>query len=322
MSLHRPRRPALRRPLLPLGLAAVLLCATGCNFIRWKKGDFEEAFRDAGLAQRWAVLGEDTLAYWDGGRGTPVLLIEGFGPPAIWHWNEQVDALARGHRLIIPDLLWSGGGSRSTSSDYGIHHQARAIVALLDKLGLERVDVVGLSYGGFVAWVIAALHPERVGKLVMISSPGGTYTPADFRDLRARYGVDNASELFAPSDAAGVARVLQLAWADPPCAPAFARRQAVQELYADNLDEARAIMEAAETELEAADAIPTPGAPTLLVWGEHDPVFPVALARRVLDRLAGRASLEVVPGAKHAPNLEFPDLVNPLLETFLGPAPR
>ncbi|MBI5546904.1 MAG: alpha/beta hydrolase [Deltaproteobacteria bacterium] len=316
--MPEPDRNCLRRWGLRLALVGLLFGATGCNYIRLKRASFERTFRSAGLSQRQAVLGEDTLSFWDGGSGSPILLVHGYGPNAVWHWNEQVTLLGRNHRLIVPDLLWSGS-STSVRKDYGIHHQTAALLALLDRLGVERVDVVGLSYGGFVAWMLAAYHPERVNRLVMIGSPGATYTSADMKALCERERVENAADLFAPRTVAGVRRVLALGFQDPPWIPDFAARQAVEELYEKRRTEARAVMDAALAELERAASIPTPTAPTLLIWGEKDLVFPLSLSDRVLRRLEGRAKRVVVGATRHAPNLERPERVNVLLRDFLAP---
>ena len=75
--------------------------------------------------------------------------------------------------------------------------------------------VLGTSYGGFVAYALALRHPELVGKLVMMDSPGGVYRPEDYAALLERHEVDDPLDLFVPSDPEGVERLVALAYADP-----------------------------------------------------------------------------------------------------------
>ncbi|WP_280043942.1 alpha/beta fold hydrolase [Pseudomonas sp. Hg5Tf] len=112
------------------------------------------------------VHGQHRHYYYDSGSGSPVLLLHGLGNSGR-AWIPQVSALlALGHRVIVPDLL--GHGASSDAPD-GItpHLQALEMLALQEHLGLDSIQLIGLSLGGMVALEMACHTPEAVEKLIV-----------------------------------------------------------------------------------------------------------------------------------------------------------
>ena len=111
----------------------------------------------------------------DEGSGRPVLLLHGF-PDTGELWRNQVPALVEnGFRTIVPDMRGRGASSKpDVVSDYRLSTIVRDVTGILDALGIERAQVVGHDWGAGVAWLLAALAPERVERLVAISvgAPG------------------------------------------------------------------------------------------------------------------------------------------------------
>ena len=110
------------------------------------------------------------LAIRDEGEGQPVLLIHGF-PDSSRLWRHQIPALtASGMRAIAPDLRGFGESDKPEAVEsYAVPHGVADMVAVLDELGIERAHVVGHDFGAVVGWVLAALHPECVERLVVMS---------------------------------------------------------------------------------------------------------------------------------------------------------
>lgn len=106
----------------------------------------------------------------DEGAGRPVLLLHGF-PDSSYLWRHQVPALVSGRfRVIAPDLRGFGRSGRPERvEDYALPLVVADVVSLLARLDLEQVDVVGHDWGSALGWLIAALAPERVRRLVAIS---------------------------------------------------------------------------------------------------------------------------------------------------------
>jgi pimeloyl-ACP methyl ester carboxylesterase len=116
----------------------------------------------------------------DEGSGTPVILLHGF-PDTGDVWRKQVPALVQqGFRAIVPDMRGRGRSSRPEAvSDYRLSSIVRDVTGILDALRIERAHLVGHDWGAGVAWLVAALAPERVDRLVAISvgAPGAAARP-------------------------------------------------------------------------------------------------------------------------------------------------
>jgi pimeloyl-ACP methyl ester carboxylesterase len=116
-------------------------------------------------------LGEVTLSVVDtGGPGRPVLLLHGF-PDRAAMWRHQVPALAAaGYRVIAPDLRGFGDSSRPEGPEaYRMPLVRGDLLALLDRLGVERAAVVGHDWGAAAAWTLALTAPDRVERLAVLS---------------------------------------------------------------------------------------------------------------------------------------------------------
>ena len=111
-----------------------------------------------------------TLHVWISGSGPPVLLINGLGG-SVGMLSDLRDDL-KGHRVIIFDAPGTGK-SPAPWHIYGINWLARLALDLLSEVGCDQADVVGYSVGGTAAQEMARVAPERVRRLVLVSSGGG-----------------------------------------------------------------------------------------------------------------------------------------------------
>jgi pimeloyl-ACP methyl ester carboxylesterase len=297
-----------------IAVLALSFALAGCDLIRMQEANIVSALRSEGVRTEYADLGDARVRYYAReGRGTPILLVHGFGGSALWQWASLVPALD-GRPIVFPDLLWFGGSS-SHALDFSLDHQVRMVLALIDRLGYERVDVVGISYGGLVAYELASSHPDRVRRLVMVDSPGREYARSDYDVLCRELGIDHIGSLLVPDDENDVRLLLGLAYAQPPWMPDFVLWQVQDVFYGQNREEQLGMLDALLDDMEELRARPDPSAPALLIWGERDPVFPLSIARRLRARLGAR--LEIIHGARHAPNVESPAIFNRLVRDFL-----
>ena len=126
------------------------------------------SFIRAGLQAHRAELDNGVVHCWRGGQGAPLILLHGFGASALWQWPNQVGRLSAHHDLLLPDLVYFGESS-SDKGAYSVDFQAETMMQLLDAQGLERVHLMGLSYGGLVApyesqWLEIELQKVRPRK--------------------------------------------------------------------------------------------------------------------------------------------------------------
>lgn len=267
-----------------------------------------------------ALPGGGQIAAWVGGTGPALLLLGGFGADALWQWHAVAPQLAKNHRVIAPDLLWFGeshGGSWTPD----LNAQVQAMVALLDAFvpAGRRVDVAGLSYGGLVAWAMAASMPQRVDRLVLLGTPGDVFGAADLQALCDRFAIRHPAELLLPTEVEGVRRLLSVGFHRPPSVPGFILRDVLNLHFRDRLVEKRALID----DLLAMLAGPVPTIDTdrheaLLLWGRHDAVFPLEIGHRLHARMGRYARLHVLDDAAHAPPQERPREVATAIGRFLA----
>src|SRR5918911_3904008 len=111
------------------------------------------------------------LYYEEHGRGEPLVLVPGFGT-GLWIWYRQVPAFADRFRTIVFDPR---GVARSHAPDapFTMRDLAEDLAALLAELKVEKVHVLGASFGGFVAQEFALAHTERTRSLVLCCTSYG-----------------------------------------------------------------------------------------------------------------------------------------------------
>jgi len=110
-----------------------------------------------------------TMSVAEAGHGTPVVLLHGF-PQSSRAWAGVASALADGHHTIAPDLR-GAGASDAPRAGYDSATVQRDLLALLDELGLERVDLVAHDWSALVGFELCLAHPDRIRRYVAIAVP-------------------------------------------------------------------------------------------------------------------------------------------------------
>uniref|UniRef100_A0A0D9VUR9 AB hydrolase-1 domain-containing protein n=1 Tax=Leersia perrieri TaxID=77586 RepID=A0A0D9VUR9_9ORYZ len=234
----------------------------------------------------------------------PVLLLHGFGASATWQWASYLRGLiAAGLDPIVPDLLFFGE-SFTPATDRSEDFQARAVKAAMDAIGVTRFDVVGVSYGGFVGYRMAAMYPEAVERVVMVCA-GVCLEETDLAaGLFPVAGVGEAAELLVPTRPADVRRLVKLTFVrPPPIMPSCFLRDYINVMGSDHNQEKTELLQILIKGRKLSD-LPKITQPTLIVWGEQDQVFPMELAHRLERHLGENSRLVVIKNAGHAVNLE------------------
>jgi 3-oxoadipate enol-lactonase len=122
------------------------------------------------------------------GSGPPVLLVPGI--QGRWEWmRPAVDALAKRCRVISFSLCGDPGSGERFEVGQGIESFTQQVDRVLDRAGLERATLCGVSLGGLIAARYAATRPERVAALVLVSAPGPYWMPDAVQRLCAKLGI-------------------------------------------------------------------------------------------------------------------------------------
>ncbi|CAN1285548.1 Pimeloyl-[acyl-carrier protein] methyl ester esterase [Linum perenne] len=181
---------------------------------------YRYSFSRAGLKSSTTDLGDGTIMHCWAPKSTSqskpnLVLIHGFGANAMWQFNDFISPLKSKFNLYIPDLLFFGD-SYTTQPDRTESFQARCVAALMAAQGVLRMDLMGLSYGGFVAYSIAAQYPDRVGRLVL-GCAGVCFEEKDMDDGMFQVKtVDEAVKILLPQTPEICRQLLRLSFHKPP----------------------------------------------------------------------------------------------------------
>lgn len=245
----------------------------------------------------------------------PLVLIHGFGGNAKWQWERQIGPLSRSFDLYIPDLVFFGR-SRADGEDRSVGFQARCMAEVMRCLGVERYAVVGISYGGFVAFRMAEMAEEAVKRVVILTA-GISLTAEQRRELVGREERD-ASEILLPQRAEDLIILLRRSMYRPPrWIPAFLLRDFIEVMYKDRRRERVELLKDLLERGADVEPLPVLKQETLILWGDRDQVFPLCGAYQLQRHLGAKSRLEVIKDAGHALQLEKPDHVNRLIKWFV-----
>ncbi|MGL4647820.1 MAG: alpha/beta fold hydrolase, partial [Caldilineaceae bacterium] len=206
--------------------------------------------------------------------GVPLLLVHGFNANAGYEFAEIEPLLAESRRLLIPDLVGFGYSERETEPGaiYTDAGQAAALVAMLDELGVDQVDVVGASYGGGAAAQLALDYPERVRRVILSGADLYTEGGGIFEvmgELPMGFGRANT---FSAMGAGGRGSFLFTlgCQADGWCPEPWQveRRQRLASIAGTT--DAYVAMSATENVTRLPQDLPQITQPTLVIWGEKD----------------------------------------------------
>ncbi len=263
------------------------------------------------------------LWYLDQGSGPAVLFIHGL-LSSHKNWAHLLDSLDADHRVLAPDLF-GHGASAKPRGDYSLGAHAATMRDLLDRLGVERATLVGHSLGGGIAMQFCYLFPDRVERLVLISSGGLGRSVSPL----LRSATLPGAEWVLPVLASGwvrertetVGRALgRLGWR-PGSDVTQAWRGFTSLADADSrrafLATTRSVIDPGGQTVTAHDHLPMAiDIPTLVVWGTRDRMIPAWHATTAHQAIAG-SRVELFEGAGHFPHLDRPERFARLLRDFM-----
>jgi pimeloyl-ACP methyl ester carboxylesterase len=253
----------------------------------------------------------------DVGDGPPVVL----GSSYLWDaemWRPQIEALSGRFRLIVPELWGHGGSGPLPAGVSGLRDLARQHLDMLDRLGVEKCAIVGLSVGGMWGAELALMAPERVSALVLMD----TSLAAEPEATRTRY--------FAMLDAIEALGVVP----DPvreAAAPLFfspqvkSRRPELLQAFDARLgawdrqrlkDSIAPLGRLIFGRRDALDELAGLSMPVLVMTGTDDAARTPAEGREMAARIG--CPFREIPDAGHISSLEAPEFVNQALATFLS----
>ncbi len=266
----------------------------------------------AGVEDSFIEVDGVPVHYVRSGNGRPLLLLHGL-VGSTQNWRQNIGALSSGASVYAIDLANMGRSGRVAGLDAGLEATADRVAACMDQFGFAETDVAGHSHGGAVAMMLAARHPEKVGKLILFApaNPFCDLGEGLLRFYRTSVGSGFARAIpFLPDRLKAVA--LRRMFGDPTRVadgtlegytegleiPGTIRHvMAVVRRWVPDMSALRAVLPALKTK------------PALLIWGDRDRAVGLASAEK-LQQYLSNSSLVVLPSVGHIPFEEMPEACN------------
>lgn len=287
------------------------------------------SFETTGLKSVTKELGEGTTMHcWAPKKHRPtkptIVLLHGFGANAMWQWDYYITRFISKFNVYVPDLVFFGD-SFTTRPDRTESFQAQCVMKMMeDGFGVATpMSIAGVSYGGFVAYSMAAQFPEKVEKVVLICA-GVCLEDKDMEDgLFKVANLDDAAELLIPESPEKLRELMKLSfykYKPRDRIPSCFLADYIQVMCAEYREEKKQLIEALQKDRKLAN-LPKISQPTLIIWGENDQVFPLELAHRLKRHIGETAQLVIIKKAGHAINIEKPKRLCKLMKSFFMDQP-
>ena len=242
---------------------------------------------------------------------TPVLLVHAF-PLDGRMWRLQLDAIGTSRMVLNPDLR-GFGRNRNAPFPLTIEQHARDMLDLLDRSGLPRAVVVGLSMGGYIALAMHRLSPERFAALMLCDTRAGADSPEGKRARTERIErIGREGIEFLPDE-------MVHTLVAPDCSTNI-KLELRRIILEQNPLGVEAALVAMRDRPDATPYLRSIRVPCALVCGEHDVLTPPAVMQEMASHIP-EASLTILPGAGHLSQLEAPEAFHRVLFGLLDRVP-
>jgi len=259
----------------------------------------------------------------DAGEAPVLLLVHGMAGSATT-WKQVMPALARDFTVVAPDLP-GHGRSEKLVGDFSLGAFASTLRDLLLALGHERATVIGQSLGGGIAMQFAYQYPERCERLVLVGSGGLGREVNHLLKLLTIPGSEAVLKIGCGKRVRGALDALgrlgsKLGLAMSPHVQEFWRSYSSlgdAETRAAFLRTLRAVIDTRGQAVSAANRLHLAGEmPTLIIWGDSDPIIPVEHAHAAHAAIEG-SRLEIFQDVGHYPHVEAPEHFVTVLTEFV-----
>ena len=249
------------------------------------------------------------IAFTRAGSGPALVLLHGYVADGQTTWRPQIEALSDRFTVVAWDAP-GVGGSADPPELLGMAGYADLLAGFVERLGLERPHVAGLSFGGALAIALARRHPQVPRSLVLASAYAGWAgsLPADVCEQRLRQALTLA-ELGPDEFTATLLPTMFSPGTSQQTVDAFGA-----SMRAFHPVGFKAMARASAEDLR--EALPHVGVPTLLLYGDRDVRAPAPVARDLQAAIPG-SQLVVLGGAGHLCNIESPEAFNAAVLDFL-----
>jgi pimeloyl-ACP methyl ester carboxylesterase len=304
-------KPYKRHRLRKFFLTLLVLAAIGAGLFYWrptKLGVITQAYTawKIGLVNHEVKLGNYRIHYMVAGQGKPLVLVHGLAGRAE-NWLALIPEFTRnGYQVYAPDLL-GYGKSEQPDVDYSIALETDILRQFLDSQNLQQPDIAGWSMGGWVSLKLAAEHPERVHRLVLMDSAGLQFEAVNAGALR-------------PKTEAELAHMYAVLSPNPKPVPSFVARDILRNFAANDWVVGRALQSMGLGHDLMDNNMQSVTMPVLIIWGKEDILTPLSIGERMRTAMP-QSLLYVYDGTGHLAPTDRSEEISKTVVSFLKADP-
>jgi pimeloyl-ACP methyl ester carboxylesterase len=270
-------------------------------------------------AGKFVTVDGKKIHYIEKGDGKPVILIHGFLYSTVM-WKKSIDAFASKFKTYAIDLWGWGYSERLNATDYSFPSYAQQILHFMDALNIPRASLVGQSMGGGIAIYLAAHHPDRVDKLILVDPAAIPYPMTTIGRIYEQPFIGEFLNAI-PGDALMENNIKTIWFYDGNKAGKEYLRKVIQPLRIQGTSEGlmyilRNVLKPPYVEKEV-NMLAQIHKPILIVHGREDKAVPLDRSEK-LSRLWKESKLVVFEKAGHSPHEEYPEEFNRIAIDFLS----
>lgn len=244
------------------------------------------------IEEKWVLVEELKVNYKIGGSGFPFLILHGWNGSSE-SWRKVIEILSKDFFVVCPDFP-GFGRSQFPSSVWNLDNFVFWLKNFVEKLNLENFFLLGHSFGGRVAIKFSILYPEKVKKLILVSSAGIKPRP-DFKTKIIFQLAKIGNAIFSPKPLARFKEKM--------------RNLFYFLLRIKDYAKTRGIIRETLKKIIEEDLLPLLSQinqETILIWGEKDKLVPIKYAQIFKEKIKN-AKLNLLPKVGHSPHLECPE---------------
>jgi pimeloyl-ACP methyl ester carboxylesterase len=270
--------------------------------------------QQAGIYQKQLSTNDFQIDYWDNETEKPcIFLLNGFGANSEFQWFKQVSVLKLHYRVVVINLLYFGNSKPINKSCFDISCQIKMIESLRMELGLNKVSIAGISYGGLIATEYAQVHESNVKQLFLVDAAVKFLTIEHLNKVCEKYKAASIEDFFAPDDYGGLKRQLKAAYHKLPYIPNFVLKAIHKKMCAPYTSNWLGLIQSLRDSIEELSSRHYNfNIKTILFWGKHDEIIPLHLGEKIAQELKA-SELHILQKSGHMPNLEEPKRFNDIL---------
>jgi pimeloyl-ACP methyl ester carboxylesterase len=281
-----------------IAIALVAYFALPGLLVKWARDSERKA---AGLQAKSLRVNDHDIAYLEGGKGEPILMVHGFAANKD-NWTRFAKSVTPMYHVVALDLPGFGDSTYLESASYTTMEQAKRLNQFANAVGLKKFNIVGNSMGGHIAGRYAVMFPETVLTLGLFAA-SGVKSPVP-SEMARRLAKGEPNPLVA-SSVDEFDRLIRFVFYKPPEIPGFAKKLLLEEAVRHKASNER-IFKQLSAEIGSLEPdLPKIKARTLVLWGDKDRVLDVSSVQ-VFEKGLPDCTTKTMKDCGHLPMIERP----------------